>query len=159
MHIACLSDYLNREIIMSAANSEATEQLVVTAFRNTTMSVRNLLIRFLTIRSRVMMFPFWLVHSRSAMMWVGCLRIISRWRKSPELAVVRATVLENTPLFWLFVSELPHSTSLCVFPYLSRLTVIGSGNAGLLYPCSFLSLVFALGTGNAGLLFSCASDI
>ena len=31
LHIDCLSDYLNREIIMSATCSEATEQLVVTA--------------------------------------------------------------------------------------------------------------------------------
>ena len=31
LHIDCLSDYLNREIIMSAASSEATEQLVVSA--------------------------------------------------------------------------------------------------------------------------------
>ena len=74
--------------------------------------------------------------------------------------------------------HLSPSNTLCVFPRLSRLTVIGSGNAGLLSPCSFLAIVFVgnrerallfscspllfvcdcfeLGIGNAGLLFSCS---
>ena len=42
LHIHCLSDYLNREIIMSAASSEATEQLVVTV-RTTLVQVQNIL--------------------------------------------------------------------------------------------------------------------
>ena len=42
LHIDCLSDYLNREIIMSAASSEATEQLVVSA-RTTLVQVHNIL--------------------------------------------------------------------------------------------------------------------
>ena len=42
LHIDCLSDYLNREIIMSAASSEATEQLVVSA-RATLVQVQNIL--------------------------------------------------------------------------------------------------------------------
>ena len=42
MHIDCLSDYLNREIIMSATCSEATEQLVITA-RATLVQVQNIL--------------------------------------------------------------------------------------------------------------------
>ena len=42
LHIDCLSDYLNREIIMSATCSEATEQLVVTA-RATLIQVQNIL--------------------------------------------------------------------------------------------------------------------
>ena len=42
LHIDCLSDYLNREIIMSAPSSEATEQLVVTA-RATLVQVQNIL--------------------------------------------------------------------------------------------------------------------
>ena len=42
LHIDCLSDYLNREIIMSATCSEATEQLVVTA-RTTLVQVQNIL--------------------------------------------------------------------------------------------------------------------
>ena len=42
LHIDCLSDYLNREIIMSAASSEATEQLVVTA-RTALVQVQNIL--------------------------------------------------------------------------------------------------------------------
>ena len=40
LHIDCLSDYLNREIIMSAASSEATEQLVMSA-RTTLIQVQN----------------------------------------------------------------------------------------------------------------------
>ena len=40
LHIDYLSDYLNREIIMSAACSEATEQLVVSA-RATLVQVQN----------------------------------------------------------------------------------------------------------------------
>ena len=42
LRIDCLSDYLNREIIMSATCSEATEQLVVTA-RTTLVQVQNIL--------------------------------------------------------------------------------------------------------------------
>ena len=42
LHIDCLSDCLNREIIMSAASSEATEQLVASA-RTTLVQVQNML--------------------------------------------------------------------------------------------------------------------
>ena len=42
LHIDCLSDCLNREIIMSAASSEATEQLVASA-RATLVQVQNML--------------------------------------------------------------------------------------------------------------------
>ena len=42
LHIDCLSDYLNREIIMSATSSEATEQLVVSA-RTALVQVQNIL--------------------------------------------------------------------------------------------------------------------
>ena len=42
LHIACLSDYLTREIIMSAASSDATEQLVMSA-RTTLIQVQNIL--------------------------------------------------------------------------------------------------------------------
>ena len=42
LHIDCLSDYRNREIIMSAASSEATEQLVMSA-RTTLIQVQNIL--------------------------------------------------------------------------------------------------------------------
>ena len=42
LHIDCLSDCINREIIMSAASSEATEQLVVSA-RATLVQVHNML--------------------------------------------------------------------------------------------------------------------
>ena len=42
LHIDCLSDCINREIIMSAASSEATEQLVVSA-RATLVQVQNML--------------------------------------------------------------------------------------------------------------------
>ena len=42
LHIDCLSDLLNREIIMSATCSEATEQLVITA-RATLVQVQNIL--------------------------------------------------------------------------------------------------------------------
>ena len=42
LHIDCLSDYLNREIIMSATCSEATEQLVVSA-RTTLVQIQNIL--------------------------------------------------------------------------------------------------------------------
>ena len=42
LHLDSLSDYLNREIIMSATSSEATEQLVVTA-RTTLVQVQNIL--------------------------------------------------------------------------------------------------------------------
>ena len=51
LHIECLSDYLKREIIMSAASSEATEQLVQSAqeasgrkvvLRKESHSVRNI---------------------------------------------------------------------------------------------------------------------
>ena len=42
LHIDCLSDHLNREIIMSAASSEATEQLVMSA-RTTLIQVQNIL--------------------------------------------------------------------------------------------------------------------
>ena len=42
LHIDCLLDYLNREMIMSAACSEATEQLVVSA-RTTLVQVHNIL--------------------------------------------------------------------------------------------------------------------
>ena len=41
LHIDCLSDCLNREIIMSAASSEATEQLVASA-RTTLVQVQNM---------------------------------------------------------------------------------------------------------------------
>ena len=42
LHIDCLSDCINREIIMSAASSEATEQLLVSA-RATLVQVHNML--------------------------------------------------------------------------------------------------------------------
>ena len=42
LHLDSLSDYLNREIIMSATSSEATEQLVVSA-RTTLVQVQNIL--------------------------------------------------------------------------------------------------------------------
>ena len=42
LHIDCLSDCLNREIIMSAASSEAPEQLVASA-RTTLVQVQNML--------------------------------------------------------------------------------------------------------------------
>ena len=42
LHIDCLSECLNREIIMSAASSEATEQLVASA-RTTLVQVQNTL--------------------------------------------------------------------------------------------------------------------
>ena len=42
LHIDCLSDCLNREIIMAAASSEATEQLVASA-RTTLVQVQNML--------------------------------------------------------------------------------------------------------------------
>ena len=42
LHIDCLSDCLNREIIMSAASSEATEQLVASA-GTTLVQVQNML--------------------------------------------------------------------------------------------------------------------
>ena len=42
LHIDCLSDYLNREIIMSAASSEATEQLVGSA-RTILVQIQNIL--------------------------------------------------------------------------------------------------------------------
>ena len=42
LHIDSLSDCINREIIMSAASSEATEQLVVSA-RTTLVQVQNML--------------------------------------------------------------------------------------------------------------------
>ena len=42
LHIDCLSDCINREIIMSAASSEATDQLVVST-RATLVQVQNML--------------------------------------------------------------------------------------------------------------------
>ena len=42
LHIDCLSDCINREIIMSAASSEATEQLVASA-KATLLQVQNML--------------------------------------------------------------------------------------------------------------------
>ena len=42
LHVDCLSDYLNREIIMSASSSEATEQLVASA-RTTLVQIQNIL--------------------------------------------------------------------------------------------------------------------
>ena len=42
LHIDCLADCINREIIMSAASSEATEQLVIST-RATLVQLQNIL--------------------------------------------------------------------------------------------------------------------